>query len=493
MCSTRQRVDLGIRKPGKVAEIAKGLMDEGAFGKQARRGKNLLIRKLAMGACLLFVSAAFASEGHYTIRQGDTVSGIAHKLGVSEKQLLKANGLHEESHLKVGHKLIVPEASGSHHALKSNSYKVKEGDNDERIARHFHVTVSQLHKLNPEIRWTALRIGREITVPGSHSVESVSHSSKVAEHHKSSGSYVVRAGDNDIRIAKKMGISDKALRSANPGIDWEALQIGHKLHVPGGAVVAETVKTHQIHSHYASIASDDVNVRRAPRTDAGLVTTVDEGTRVTILDRDGSWYKVRFPKGSRGWVRSDFLVAVHPTVVASKRNHRSKGGHLSKYVASRLERSAREGDGALFNTAHHLLGTPYRYGGTSRSGGLDCSGFTSTVYRSVGVKLPRTSREQSGIGQKVKKSDLRPGDLVFFHTGRSSRINHVAIYEGNGKFIHASSGGGEVKESSLNEGYYANHFAGARRVMKVSSSKKKGSSSTHVHHERKHSTPDDGE
>ncbi len=482
-------------KPGKVAETAKDLMEEGALGKRVHRGKILLIRNLAMGACLLCVGTAFAGNGHYTIRKGDTISGIAHKLGVSEKQLIEANGLHNRDHLREGHKLIVPGPSSSHHVAESSghvghNYAVKDGDNDETIAHHFHISVAQLHKLNPDTRWTALRIGREITVPGSHSV--ASNSSGSSKHHSSSGSYVVRAGDNDIRIAKKLGISDKAVRSANPRVDWEALQIGHKLKVPGGAVVAEASHSHQIHSHYASIASDDVNVRRAPRSDSGLITTVDEGTRVTVLDHEGSWYKVRFPRGSKGWVRGDFLAAVHPTVVASHRSHHSKS-QLSSYVASRLERSAREGDGALFSTAHELLGTPYRYGGTSRSGGLDCSGFTSTVYRSVGVKLPRTSREQSGIGQKVKRSDLKPGDLVFFHTGRSSRINHVAIYEGNGKFIHASSGGGEVKESSLSEGYYANRFAGARRVIKGGAAKKKASSSSHEHHERKHNTASDEE
>jgi len=102
----------------------------------------------------------------------------------------------------------------------------------------------------------------------------------------------------------------------------------------------------------------------------------------------------------------------------------------------------------------------------SRSG-TDCSGFTSQVFRAQGVKLPRTSREQSTVGFRVGRDQLRPGDLVFFHTSRGSRITHVGIYVGNGKFIHASSSGGCVQVDSLLEDYYNNRFSTARRLMKA--------------------------
>ncbi|RYG48593.1 NlpC/P60 family protein, partial [bacterium] len=119
--------------------------------------------------------------------------------------------------------------------------------------------------------------------------------------------------------------------------------------------------------------------------------------------------------------------------------------------------------GSVTSRAQTWRGVRYSYGAMSRRA-TDCSGFTSQVFKSVGVKLPRTSREQSGVGSKVGKGSLSAGDLVFFHTTRGKRISHVGIYMGGGKFIHASSGGGKVMVSNLNEGYYRNRFVTARRI-----------------------------
>jgi cell wall-associated NlpC family hydrolase len=126
---------------------------------------------------------------------------------------------------------------------------------------------------------------------------------------------------------------------------------------------------------------------------------------------------------------------------------------------------------SLMDKASSFLGVRYRYGAASRSA-TDCSGFTTQVFKSQGVKLPRTAREQSSRGQKVSRGELKAGDLVFFNT-RGSRVSHVGIYKGNGKFIHASSGGGKVMESSLDEGYYKRRFAGARRVISAKAPPKK--------------------
>ena len=117
----------------------------------------------------------------------------------------------------------------------------------------------------------------------------------------------------------------------------------------------------------------------------------------------------------------------------------------------------------LIANASEYKGVRYRWGGTSRSG-FDCSGFTGKAFATIGVKLPRTSIEQSKVGIKVSRSELEKGDLVFFKTGRSYRINHVGIYIGDNKFIHSSSGSGRVTVSSLGDSYYNKRFAGARRV-----------------------------
>ena len=111
-----------------------------------------------------------------------------------------------------------------------------------------------------------------------------------------------------------------------------------------------------------------------------------------------------------------------------------------------------------------LLGTPYRWGGSSPDSGFDCSGLVGYVFRTtLGIELPRVSREMAGTGQAIAdRTALAEGDLVFF--GRKGRIDHVGIYIGSGQFVHAPRTGRDVTVSSLETGYWAAKFLTARRV-----------------------------
>lgn len=108
-------------------------------------------------------------------------------------------------------------------------------------------------------------------------------------------------------------------------------------------------------------------------------------------------------------------------------------------------------------------GTRYRAGGNAPSEGFDCSGLVYFSFNSVGIKLPRSSQDMFQHARQIDRSELRPGDLVFFRQ-RSSRISHVGIYAGNGQFVHAPSRGKDVEITSLNEKYWARRFAGAGRI-----------------------------
>ena len=117
--------------------------------------------------------------------------------------------------------------------------------------------------------------------------------------------------------------------------------------------------------------------------------------------------------------------------------------------------------------AEHYIGVPYRYGGSSPESGFDCSGFVQYVYGSQGVDLPRTSRQMAGVGTAVDPStrSMVIGDLMLFSQG--GRISHVAIYAGNGRFIHSSSSGNGVRYDELDTRrgrWFADHMVAARRI-----------------------------
>lgn len=138
-----------------------------------------------------------------------------------------------------------------------------------------------------------------------------------------------------------------------------------------------------------------------------------------------------------------------------------------KIVKDRLSRAANRNPGLendVVAIAQSKLNTPYVYA-TAGPNSFDCSGFSTWVYKQLGVKLPRSSASQSGFGQLVNRNDLVPGDLVFFNTSGSG-VSHVGIYIGNDKFIHAASAPYmKVMINSLSEKYYNTRYVCARRVL----------------------------
>jgi len=111
-----------------------------------------------------------------------------------------------------------------------------------------------------------------------------------------------------------------------------------------------------------------------------------------------------------------------------------------------------------------LVGVPYRFGGDDPAQGLDCSGLVRHVYRSaVGVQLPRRSEDIGRVGRRIARADVRAGDLLFFNTlGRPN--THVAVYVGDGRFVHAPTRRGHVRVEALDERYWRTRFNGARRI-----------------------------
>jgi cell wall-associated NlpC family hydrolase len=460
-------------------------------------------------ALTLIVGVASAQNKTYTVQQGDTISEIANQHKVRRAELIAANSLPNSHRLVPGMKLRIParrpEASPLAPPSGTTYYTVRNGDFDWALAKKLGTTVQQLHALNPGVNFAKLPVGVRLAVPAkSTSLIAKAAPAKPIAQAKAPvktpvvktavRTHKVKSGENDWIIARHAGISLSALRQANPGVNTAKLQIGQILKVPGGSLpkttstVAKATTPRKITTPYAIVTGSGSTIRRSPSVTAGKITAVDAGTQVKVLDHENGWYKLRFPKGTEGWMRGDLIRPVTSTVVAkSKKTTVAKAPAKPKTktsivaaaprttVAKRSSRpslSAGPASSDLIKTAYSQLGTPYKWGSTSRSnGGYDCSGFVTYVYKTKGVKLPRTSRDMARAGQSVSTKNLKSGDLVFFKTGRSSRINHVGMYVGNGKFIHSSSGQGGVRIDSVTSGYYARKLVSARRVANLSPSK----------------------
>ena len=118
---------------------------------------------------------------------------------------------------------------------------------------------------------------------------------------------------------------------------------------------------------------------------------------------------------------------------------------------------------AAAREARQYLGVPYKHGGIDPRG-FDCSGLTYYVYSQLGRELPRSAAQQSKKGRRIKPRHLRPGDLVFFSTGKGRQVTHVGIYLGQKKFIHAPGRGRTVAIAELDSAYFSKNYHSARRV-----------------------------
>jgi cell wall-associated NlpC family hydrolase len=138
-------------------------------------------------------------------------------------------------------------------------------------------------------------------------------------------------------------------------------------------------------------------------------------------------------------------------------------------LAQQMRDKATDVASELVLSAMNFLGVPYRRGGNSAQSGFDCSGFTRHVFEnSVGLILPRRAIEQANSPDliPIQKSELKPGDLVFFNTLRHT-FSHVGIYIGDDKFIHSPRAGGQVRVEDMRQAYWQQRFDGARRAPKV--------------------------
>ena len=232
---------------------------------------------------------------------------------------------------------------------------------------------------------------------------------------------------------------------------------------------------------YGKVSGSSVNVRSGAGTGYRSVAVASKGSKCYILGLNNGWYKVIY-NSVIGYIRSDFVDLTEIPYENKDSSNTPKFFRLGKSTGVAPSAAALNGttsgssSSANGNTANghatgaqilaeaqKYLGTRYVNGGASPSG-FDCSGFVYYVLKQFGYSPYRTPADQYKMGTAVSKDKLQVGDIVFFAGTYTNGISHVGIYAGNGQFIHSPKSRSTVSYSDLTNGYWANHYYGARRV-----------------------------
>lgn len=250
--------------------------------------------------------------------------------------------------------------------------------------------------------------------------------------------YTVRRGNTLYQIAQKFGVTVAALQRANHLSSPNRIKTGQTLVIPSKTSGTPAPPSEAI--TYGRATQDVLEVE----SNGKVLTTLDKGARFVVLSREGDKLNVKLADGTKGWVRASEVVL----------EETRKPLPVSDLWSVKSD---------IVRTAFAYRGTRYRFGGMS-SRGFDCSGFVKFVYATKGIKLPHSSRELFNHGTPVAKSDLEPGDLVFFKNTYRYGISHVGLYVGDGKFIHASTQRTGVRVDNLSDAYFSRRYVGAKRI-----------------------------
>lgn len=195
---------------------------------------------------------------------------------------------------------------------------------------------------------------------------------------------------------------------------------------------AAATKASQVKQTIATVTAQTLYVREEPNTDCSVITMMPTGEELEVVETLDGWVKVNVDS-DEGYVSADYVEISMELPKAMTMSEVRHGQGVSDVRVS------------LVQYATQFVGNPYVWGGTSLTRGADCSGFVLSVFANYGVSLPHSSVAQANCGVKISASEAKPGDLFFY--GNGSRINHVAIYIGNGQVVHASSPKSGIKIS----------------------------------------------
>ena len=189
------------------------------------------------------------------------------------------------------------------------------------------------------------------------------------------------------------------------------------------------------------VTTSKVNMRTGPELSAEVISQ-QSNSEIMVIGRHKDWYRVRRDE-AEGWMSSQYIRVSNADYIPEVT---MVGEQIVSY-------------------GKKFIGTPYVWGGTSLSGGVDCSGFTQGIYKEFDININRTSNMQALNGKPISKNELKSGDLIFFDTNgvNRGRISHVGVYAGNGEFIHSNSSKG-ISLAKLDNSYYKKNYVKSVRV-----------------------------
>ena len=210
----------------------------------------------------------------------------------------------------------------------------------------------------------------------------------------------------------------------------------------------------------AIITTDVLNVRVEPNTDSKIWTQIVKDERYPVVDQQDGWVQIDLGSVDTEDGSQDGDEKAYISTRDNNVEVRYALNEAIKFTPAKDSSSGASSDGSgsstkqsrrsqLVNYARQFVGNRYVWGGTSLTNGVDCSGFTMRVMEKFGVSLPHYSGSQAQMGKKVTSATMKPGDLIFY-AGSNGKVNHVAIYIGNGRIVHAASRRSGIKTSTWN-------------------------------------------
>jgi cell wall-associated NlpC family hydrolase len=310
-------------------------------------------------------------------------------------------------------------------ATKTVKHTIKNGETLYSIAHKNHTTIKEVRKANGIKKGEILKLGRVLKVPKNTYFQN--KNKKVAKVTKKknkklakktnnkSTKYVIKSGDTLSGIARKHHTTIAKVRKVNGLKKGQVLKLGKVLKMPKNSYIQSTKK---------------------------------------------KTLKIAKTKKSR----QEKKLARALMNIKSKNPAKVKKG--KKFALEDLFFNGSNKSAKITNLAKKKLGRRYVWGAVGKKNTFDCSGLTSYVCKKNGISIPRRAIAQSKYGKYVSRSDLKPGDLIFFDTSkrRKGYVNHVGIYLGNDRFIHASSAKKKVVITKLGKSFYSKRYKGARRV-----------------------------